>query len=97
MPEGESRGAGRPVTVVLVALVLAACAFAYAIGIAWADDGGTAARPAAASQGAPSAVPVQQDNDRPRGDCPEKHGGGGDGSSGSSGSPGSSGTSEQDL
>ena len=95
MPEGETRGAGRPVTVVLVALVLAVCAFAYAIGIARADDGGTAATPAA-SQGAPSAQPVQQNNDRPRGDCPEKDGGGGDGSSGSSGSPGSSG-SQQDL
>ncbi len=73
MPEGESRGASRPVTVVLVALVLAACAFAYAIGIAWADDGGSsAATPAAASQGAPSAQPVQQSTDRPRHDCPEK-------------------------
>jgi hypothetical protein len=95
MPEGESRGAGRPVTVVLVALVLAACAFASAIGIAWADDGGSAATPAAASQGAPSAQPVQS-TDRPRHDCPEKDGGGGDGSSGSSGSSGSPG-SEQDL
>jgi hypothetical protein len=83
MPEAgdQSRRAGRPGTVVLVALVLAACAFAYAISVAWADDGGSGA---ASSQGAPAAQPVQQNDDRPRDDCPERDGEGG--SSGSSGS-----------
>ena len=63
MPEAGDQGrrAARPVTVVLVALVLAACAFAYAISVAWADDG---AGSVTSSQGAPAAQPVQQ-NRRP--------------------------------
>ena len=65
---------GRPVKAMLVALVLAACAFAFAIGTAWADDGGAATAPP--SQGAPAPQPVQQEQqDRPpRDDCPEKDG-----------------------
>jgi hypothetical protein len=69
---------------ILVALVLAACAFAYAISSAWADDGANGAAPAASSQSAPAAKPVQQNGDRPREDCPERDGGGSSGSSGSS-------------
>ena len=69
---------------ILVAAVLAASVFAYAIGTASADDGN-----AAAPQSAPATQPVQQeqqqDQPRPRDDCPEKDGGG-SGSSGSSGS-----------
>ena len=62
---------------ILVAVVLAGCAFAFAIGTASADDGGAAT--ATPSQSAP-AQPVQQqeqqDQPRPRDDCPEKDGGG---------------------
>ena len=75
---------------ILVALVLAACAFTYAIGIAWADDGGSNAT---SSGGAPATQPVQQsqdDNPRPRDDCPEKDGSGGSGSE-------SSGSSDTDV
>jgi hypothetical protein len=77
---------------VFVALVLGVCALAYGIGVAWADTGSSAAAP---SQTAPATQPVQQDEQgqedqsRPRDDCPEKDGGG----SGSSGSQGS----EQNL
>jgi hypothetical protein len=74
---------------ILAACLLAACAFAFAIGLAQADDGGTAAAP---RQGAPATQPVQQDQrerQRPRDDCPEKDEGGGNGSQGSSGSSGS--------
>ena len=94
MPEAgdQSRRSGRPVTVVLVALVLAACAFAYAISVAWADDGGSSA---ASSQGAPAAQPVQQSNDRPRDDCPDHDGRGSSGGSGSSEGSGSSDTGLQ--
>jgi hypothetical protein len=94
MPEAgdTSRRNGRPVTVLLVTLLLAACAFAYAIGVAWADDGGSNA---ASSGGTPATQPVQQSQDdnnqqRPRDDCPEHDGDGGEGGSGSSGSSGSS-------
>jgi hypothetical protein len=74
---------------ILAACLLAACAFAFAIGVAQADDGGTAAAP---SQSAPATQPVQQDQQRPRDDCPEKDRSGGSGESGSSGSSGSSDT-----
>jgi hypothetical protein len=67
---------------ILVAVVLAGCAFAFAIGTASAAGGGTAA--ATPSQSAPAAQPVQQNDQRPRDDCPEKDGDGA--SSGSSGS-----------
>ena len=63
---------------ILVAGVLAACAFAFAIGVARADDG-SAARPAS-----PVTQPVQQGNDGPRHDCPEEEGSGDNGSQGSS-------------
>ena len=49
-------------TAMLVALVLAACAFAYAIGVAWADDGsGNAAAPSqrAAGNAAGAAEPAR--------------------------------------
>ena len=92
-PGEQAQRNGRPVTVVLVALVLAACAFAYAIGIAWADDGGSNA--ASSSQSAPTTQPVQQNTDRPRHDCPEKDGSGGSGGSDSEGSSGSSSSEQQ--
>ena len=43
---------------ILVACLLAACAFAFAIGVAQADTGGATAAP---SQSAPATQPVQQD------------------------------------
>ena len=59
---------------ILVAVVLAGCAFAFAIGTASADNGGAAT--ATPSQSAPAAQPVQQNEQRPRDDCPEKDGDG---------------------
>ena len=92
MPEAgdQSPTGGRLGTAVVVALVLAACAFAYAIGSAWAADGGSTA----ASPSGPAAQPVQQNGDRPREDCPERDGGG---SSDGGGSPESSGPTGSDL
>jgi hypothetical protein len=66
----------------IVALVLGVCALAYGIGVAWADDGSSAAAP---NRSAPAAQPVQQRGERPRHDCP-KHDGSGGRSSGSSSS-----------
>jgi hypothetical protein len=69
---------------ILAACLLAACAFAFAIGVAQADDSGGSAN--APSQSAPANQPVQQDQQgqqdqqRPRDDCPEKDGSGSSGS-----------------
>ena len=62
---------------ILVAVVLAGCAFAFAIGTASADDGGAAtATPSRSAPAQPVQQQEQQEQPRPRDDCPEKDGGG---------------------
>ena len=88
---------------VILAVVLAACAFAYAIGSTFAGDGGRAAAATTTAQpSGPDPRFAQDDQAAPDGarpdrdDCPEKDGGGGSGDSGSD-DAGSSGSSEDDA